>query len=82
MKLIIVDRRKTATYERLLDKFSDDPNVLVVLDKRVSQRRTRRDVRSGGERRRSDRRRLRKEFSGRDYLVVHVVEDRTRRPRW
>jgi hypothetical protein len=82
MKLIIVDRRKTTTYARLLDKFSDDPDVMVVLDKRVRQRRSRPDIRSGGERRRSDRRRLQKDFGGRDYIVVHVVEDRTRWRRW
>ena len=77
MKLIVVNRSKAETFQRLSEKFADDINVRVVWDRRQKQNRQRRDARHP-ERRRGDRRRLKKDFDGRDYLVIHVVEDRSR----
>ena len=77
MKLIVVNRAKAETFQRLSQKFADDINVRVVWDRRQKQNRQRRDDRYP-ERRRGDRRRLKKDFEGRDYLVIHVVEDRSR----
>jgi 5'-3' exonuclease len=77
MKLIVVNRSKADTFQRLSEKFADDINVRVVWDRRQKQSRQRRDTRQP-DRRRGDRRRLKKDFDGRDYLVIHVVEDRSR----
>jgi hypothetical protein len=77
MKLIVVNRAKAETFQRLSEKFADDINVRVVWDRRRKQNRQRSDDRYP-ERRRGDRRRLKKDFEGRDYLVIHVVEDRAR----
>jgi hypothetical protein len=75
MKLIVVARDKKELFERLLDKFVDDLNVSVVWDRRKGDRR-RLPERSDSNRRRTDRRTLTKPWSGRDYIVIHVVEDR------
>jgi hypothetical protein len=77
MKLIVVDRTKMETYRKLTDKFADDLNVRVVWDRRKSQARTRQENHYP-ERRHLDRRRLKKSWDGRDYFVIHVVEDRGR----
>jgi hypothetical protein len=73
MKFIIVKRGKTATLQRLIDKFVDDLNVRVIWDRRAKDRRQRGQSPSA-ERRRKERRRLIKSFEGRDYIVIHVVE--------
>jgi hypothetical protein len=71
MKLIIVDRSKPQTYERLKRQFEDDLNVEVLKDRRVRQRRsTGNDW--GPERRSRERRRLAKAYGGRDYIVIHL----------
>ena len=72
MKLIVVNREHMETFRRLSDKFADDMNVRVVCDRRRQQMRTRRES-FLPERRSSDRRRLKKEWNGRDYVVIHVV---------
>ena len=71
MKLIIVDRSKPATYERLKKQFEDDLDVQVVKDRRAKQRRT---VGNdwGPERRSRERRRLVKSFGKRDYIVIYI----------
>ena len=76
MKLIVVDRSKMETFRRLSDKFADDLNVHVVWDRRKKQARMRRETHYP-DRRLSDRRKLKKDWNGRDYFVIHVVEDKT-----
>ena len=75
MKLIVVDRSKVETYNKLLEKFADDMDVCVVWDRRKKQTRQRSEMRSP-DRRRGDRRRLRKDWHGRDYVVIHVVDEK------
>ncbi len=73
MKLIVVNRAKPLTYQRLANQFAGVHNVKVVLDRRVSQ--TRKPQQEYfPERRRSDRRRLVKTWLGRDYIVVHLAD--------
>jgi hypothetical protein len=68
MKLIIVERSRTTTYQRLLEKFDGERNVKVILERRLS--------RAGGRKNDDERRRLKKAFDGRDYLVIHVVDEK------
>jgi len=77
MKLIVVDRRKAETYRRLTQKFADDPDVAVVFDRRVAQRRSR--TVAGPERRSRTRRRLVKDWAGKDYIVIQVAQVSRRR---
>jgi len=72
MKLIVVNREHMETFRRLSDKFADDMNVRVVWDRRRKQIRTRRES-FLPERRSGDRRKLKKDWNGRDYVVIHVV---------
>jgi len=72
MKLIVVNRAKLQTFQRLSAQFAGDHDVKVVLDRRVKQIR-RRNEEHFPERRKSDRRRLIKTWLGRDYIVVHLV---------
>jgi hypothetical protein len=72
MKLIIVDRSKPETYNRLKQQFADDLNVEVVWDRRTGERR-RRESRPGPERRSRDRRKFSKAFNGRDYIIIHIA---------
>jgi hypothetical protein len=75
MSLIIVERSKNLTYRRLADKFADDVNVKVIVDRRAEQRRQA-ECEADQERRfRSDRRRLVKRWNGRDYVVINLVTD-------
>jgi len=73
MKLIVVKRSKPDTYYRLADKFADDLNVRVVWDRRRESIRAKQESHDP-DRRKADRRRLKKDFNGRDYVVIHVVE--------
>ena len=75
MKLIIVDRSKFLTYQRLVDKFADDLNVRVIWDRRKKQIR-KRPVPHVPERRARERRRLNKPWNGKDYIVINVVQER------
>jgi hypothetical protein len=72
MKLIIVDRLKPETYRRLKEKFADDLNVEVIMERRTRQRRRMPNTR-GPERRSRERRQLVKPFNGKDYIVIHVA---------
>jgi hypothetical protein len=74
MKLIIVERSKYLTFQRLSDKFSDDLNVRVIWDRRVKERAATDDD-DHPERRSGERRRLGKPWNGRDYIVINVVMD-------
>jgi hypothetical protein len=75
MKLIVVQRSKTATFDRLRKQFADNPDVRVVWDRRASVT----DV--GGPA--SASRRLRKSFNRQGYFVVYTADDESvhRRPR-
>jgi hypothetical protein len=71
MKLIIVQRSKPQTYERLKKQFEDDLNVSVIKERRrVQRRRTGNDW--GPERRSRDRRRFTKPYGSRDYIVIYI----------
>lgn len=73
MKLIVVDRAKLQTFQRLIGQFAGTSNVKVVLDRRLRQIRKRQEAHEP-ERRRAERRRLNKPLAGRDYIVVHVAK--------
>ena len=79
MKLIVVDRAKIEVFRGLCDKFADDVSVEVICDRRTRQIRQRPEVRHP-ERRKAERRTLNKDWQGRHYFVVHVVENN--RPPW
>jgi hypothetical protein len=71
MKLIVVEKSKVATFNRLKRQFVDDPDVQVVLERRRGER----DASATDE-----RRRLRKAFeAGRDYIVIHTAAEPTDR---
>jgi hypothetical protein len=72
MKLIVVNRAKLQTFQRLTSQFAGVRDVKVVLDRRVKQTRKRQEDRFP-ERRKGDRRRLVKAWLGRDYIVVHLA---------
>jgi hypothetical protein len=77
MKLIVVDRSKLTTFQRLIAQFADALNVKVVLDRRLRQIRKGQEEREPGrERRRAERRRLNKPLQGRDYIVIYVAKGR------
>jgi hypothetical protein len=77
MKLIVVDRSKLTTFQRLIAQFADVLNVKVLLDRRLRQIRKRNEEREpDAERRRAERRRLNKPLAGRDYIVIHVADGR------
>jgi hypothetical protein len=72
MKLIIVQRSKTATFRRLAAQFAEDPNVEVMLERRAN------GDRSSSSHSRSERRRLKKPFEERDYIVVHLADHKSK----
>ncbi len=74
MKLIVVDRNKLQTYQRLACQFAGAPDVKVVLDRRVKQIRKRKEPGPFARRRVGERRRLVKSWQGRDYIVVHLAD--------
>ena len=74
MKLIIVERSKTATYLRLTEKFAGDRNVKVILERRLNGQRD-----AGSSTAREERRRLKKAFEGRDYIVIHVANEKMKK---
>ena len=62
--MVIVPRTAPALFAYLKEKFADDQTISVVMDRRVTERRRRRDAPST-ERRQVDRRQ-----AGRDYAIV------------
>ena len=74
MKLVIVDRSKTATYERMRHLFASDPDVCVIWDRRTPEERRRHTALPLSERRTQDRRQLVKEFGTRGFIVVEADE--------
>ena len=71
MKLIIVDRSKPQTYERLKKQFEDDLDVSVIKERRAGERRKLGND-WGPERRSHDRRHFTKPYNGRDYVVIYI----------
>jgi hypothetical protein len=62
--MVIVPRSAPALFAYLKEKFADDQTISVVMDRRITERRRRRDAPST-ERRQVDRRQ-----AGRDYAIV------------
>jgi hypothetical protein len=62
--MVIVPRTAPALFAYLKEKFADDQTISVVMDRRIAERRRRRDAPST-ERRQVDRRQ-----AGRDYAIV------------
>ena len=76
MKLVIVDRSKVATYERMRGLFVNDPTVMVVWDRRQeSDRRQPHTLPRIPEKRVQERRHLLKSFGERGFIVVDVADD-------
>ena len=80
MKLIVVDRNKLQTFQRLTCQFAGARDVKVVLDRRVKQIRKRKVDGHYPERRESERRRLVK-LEGRDYTRALASIASTPQPR-
>ncbi len=75
--LFLVSRRDVRLYEYLLDRFREDMNVEVILDRRQGQRRSRSERRNA-ERRRTDRRKRREidlELQIRSHVILTLPED-------
>jgi hypothetical protein len=69
--LFLVSRREPRLYEYLVDRFRDDANVEVILDRRRGERRSR-SGHQGPERRRADRR-FRREIDAELQVRSHVI---------
>jgi len=74
MKLIIVQRSKIDTYQRLREQFADDRDVKVILERRQANREHR--GAADTTRPQHERRRLNKAFDGRDFVVVYNTDVR------
>lgn len=69
--LFLVSRHEPRLYEYLVDRFRDDGNVEVILDRRRGERRSR-SAHQGPERRRADRR-FRQEIDAELQVRSHVI---------
>jgi hypothetical protein len=74
MKLIIVQRSKLDTYQRLREQFAGDREVKVILERRQAHRGH--DAVADQARPLNERRRLNKIFGGRDFIVVYNTDPR------
>lgn len=74
MKLVIVDRSKAATYERMRQLLANDANVAVIWDRRSPQERRRAAEHRTPDRRAEERRQKVTDFGGRGFIVVDVDE--------
>jgi hypothetical protein len=72
MKLIIVQRSKPDTYQRLREQFAGERDVKVILERRQANREH--DAVADQARTPSERRRLKKDFEGRDFVVVYNTD--------
>jgi hypothetical protein len=75
--LFLVSRHEPRLYEYLLERFRDDGNVEVILDRRRGERR-RQSQSQESERRRSDRRTRREvdlELQVRSHVILTLPED-------
>ena len=80
--LFLVSRHDARLYEYLVERFRDDRNVEVILDRRHGDRRGRDHAagRTGGERRRGDRRSRREldlELQIRSHVILTIPDDDT-----
>lgn len=72
MKLVIVDRSRSMTYERMRYLFAQDPNVSVIWDRRNPEERRQRSEQRAPDRRVDERRQKITEFGGRGFIVVEA----------
>jgi len=77
MKLVIVDRSRAGTYDRMCHLFGNDPNVAVVLDRRSpddrrQQAERRAQPRAAQDRRLEERRQKVTEFGPRGFIIIDV----------
>jgi len=70
MKLVIVDRARSMTYERMRYLFASDPNVAVIWDRRNPDERRQQPGQRAPDRRVGERRQKIAEFGGRGFIVV------------
>ena len=70
MKLVIVDRARSMTYERMRYLFAKDPTVAVIWDRRNPDERRQLAEQRAPDRRVKDRRQKAMEFGGRGFIVV------------
>src|SRR5262245_20672792 len=78
MQLVIVRRGQLATFGLLSQAFADEPNVRLIWDRRVRDRRQDSGAAVAGERRRGDRRRSTPvSWEQHDYLLLGVTRDET-----
>ncbi len=80
--LFLVSRQDARLYEYLVDRFRDDSNVEVILDRRQGERRSRAQSagHAGGDRRRADRRTRREvdlELQIRSHVILTIPDDDT-----
>jgi len=76
--LFLVSRLESRLYEYLLERFRDDRNVEVILDRRRGQRRRSADIQPQPERRRADRRtrpHVDLELQVRSHVILTIPED-------
>jgi hypothetical protein len=72
MKLVIVDRSRSATYERMRYLFAADPNVAVIWDRRTAEERRREAEQRAPNRRVRERRHKAIEFGQRGFIVIDL----------
>jgi hypothetical protein len=75
--LFLVSRRDARLYEYLLERFRDDANVEVILDRRQGERRKSASY-AGPDRRRTDRRSRREvdlELGVRSHVILTIPDD-------
>ena len=79
--LFLVSRREVRLYEYLVERFADDRNVEIILDRRVSHRRRQTEPYGGPERRRAERRsrfEIDVELQLRSHVILTLPDDGTR----
>ena len=80
--LFLISRHDARLYEYLVERFRDDRNVEVILDRRQGERRGRTygAAHAGGDRRRGDRRTRREldlELQVRSHVILTIPDDDT-----
>lgn len=77
MMLVVVDRSRPHVYRAMKAQFAGNHDVVVMLDRRASDRRESSAEARQPDRRVRDRRRTQPSFNGRDYFVV-ITTDHSR----
>jgi len=76
MKLVIIDRAKMATFERMRGLFANNPEVMVLWDRRGTvERRHQPLLPHVPDQRVQERRRLTKSFGGRGFIVIDIADE-------